>query len=261
MSTLSQKGMRLVACFAFVLSLFFTASAIAQDSITPEVFQYNMTCKNASDADPSIKPWGIKLNRNDPNGTFAFIDGEDVVMMDGGPSYPDKSITISSDSSHSLGGGAKAKINNWNSSVPLRAIILKVGNTSYLYKFGGKKYSGGALTTNDTRGISHISGCYDRPDAPTAGELSVTGRVVDANGKGIARAQMFLVDGATGETRLALTNPFGYYTFAGLEPNDVYVMNISHKRFRFSQNQHAFSLTENATGFDFVADDPFAQPQ
>ena len=91
------------------------------------------------------------------------------------------------------------------------------------------------------------------PGGPTAADATVNGRVVDSNGVGVSRAQITLVDGETGEARTAVTNAFGYYSFADVEVGRLYVLNVLHRRYRFAESQRTIMLGDNAFDLDFVA--------
>ena len=91
------------------------------------------------------------------------------------------------------------------------------------------------------------------PGGATAADASITGRVVDANGAGISSARLTLVNAATGETKFAVTSLFGYYSFAEVEVGQLYMLSISHKRYRFAETQRVVSLADSMTDVDFVA--------
>ena len=186
----------------------------------------------------------MKLNFGDPNGTFPFTNGSGRIVI--GTEYPTRSVTISSSSN-------PGTVASWSSQLPITAVNVKVGNTSYVYPYKPFALSDTNLATGDARGISHVTFCFGEPVNPTAAEVSLSGRVVDANGIGISKAQMVLVRGMTGEVKIALTNAFGYYSFDGLDITDIYVLNVSHKRFGFAGSQRVVSLNDNLTDVDFVA--------
>lgn len=91
------------------------------------------------------------------------------------------------------------------------------------------------------------------PGGPTAADATISGRVLDADGLGISKARLTLVDGETGETRTAITSPFGYYIFGEVEVGRLYILNVSHKFHRFAEPQKTITLDENATDMDFTA--------
>jgi hypothetical protein len=88
---------------------------------------------------------------------------------------------------------------------------------------------------------------------PTAAPASISGRAVDSFGTGIGGARITVTDAQTGTAFVAITNPFGYYTIEGTEVENFYIMTISHKRYTFADDTRAFTLLDNLTGVDFVA--------
>ena len=186
----------------------------------------------------------LKLDFGDPNGTFTFTSGGGVALS--GPAYPGKTVTISSGS---------ATVSSWSSQVQITAVNVKVGNTSYVYPYSPARTGDANLATGDHRGISHVTFCYGNssPGGPTAAEASISGRVVDASGMGVARAQVVLINGSTGESKITLTSPFGYYTIGGLDINELYVLNVSHRRLAFSETQRVINLDDNLSDVNFIA--------
>jgi hypothetical protein len=89
----------------------------------------------------------------------------------------------------------------------------------------------------------------------TAGGTTITGRVTDANGRGISRTYVTLIGGPLGEPVLAQTNAFGYYSFDGIEAGHTYTVSISSKRYRFNNPVRTFTLDDAVSGLDFTAQD------
>ncbi len=85
---------------------------------------------------------------------------------------------------------------------------------------------------------------------PLAGGAIVSGSVLDANGRAIARAAVVLTDG-NGVSRTALSNPFGYFVFSDVPVGETYVARVRHKRYQFEQ--HVINLSDNFTGLVFMA--------
>jgi hypothetical protein len=225
-------------------------------SVTPVVFDgQNISCAdlNALYANGSgdirfshiISNNELKLDFADPNGTYPFTTGNGRIVV--GPQDVTKSVTIVSSSNPGV-------VSSWSSQRPVTAVNVKVGNTSYVYPYKPFRISDTDLATGDNRGISHVTFCFDDSTGPTAGEAAITGRVVNASGIGISKAQLILVNGATGETKITMTNPFGYYSITGLDVNELYVLNVSHKRFIFAEPQRTINLTDSFTTLDFVAE-------
>jgi hypothetical protein len=228
--------------------------------VTPIKFSGNPSCADLNAIQPGTQPPGpfshiisdneLKLDFSDPNGTFSFTNSDApfprIVV---GPQSGTATVTISSGSS---------QIFSWSSTRQITAVILKMGPNGYAYPYKPFKHSDTNLRPADvfpdaTEGLSHVSFCFGDPTNPTAAEATIGGRVVTASGMGIARAQIVLINGATGEAKITMTNPFGYYTITGLDVNEVYVLNVSHKIYSFEERQRTIVLTDNFTASDFVA--------
>lgn len=76
-------------------------------------------------------------------------------------------------------------------------------------------------------------GSTEVPLAPTAAEVSVSGRVMDENYHGIYRALVTLTD-SDGNVHTSVTNPFGYFNFKGIIAGQTVVISAEHKSFEFS---------------------------
>lgn len=91
------------------------------------------------------------------------------------------------------------------------------------------------------------------PSAPTAADVTLAGRVTSSNGRGINGARLVLTN-AQGERFMAMTNPFGYYRFEGIEAGEAVVVSISSKRYSFANPVQIISLGDSAFDVNFVAD-------
>lgn len=88
------------------------------------------------------------------------------------------------------------------------------------------------------------------PYVPLAAGVSVSGRVIRANGAGVARATVTLTN-SLGVTKTVLTNNLGYYRFDDVAPGQTYFMTALDKRYSF--NAQALTIGGDLTGIDFVA--------
>ena len=85
---------------------------------------------------------------------------------------------------------------------------------------------------------------------PTAAGVEVGGRVLSsAEGRGLRNAMVLITD-QTGKARTALTNTFGYYTFADVEAGQTYVVTVRSRRFTFAPR--VLEITDNISDLDFV---------
>jgi hypothetical protein len=189
-----------------------------------------------------IEDFELKLDFGTPNGTFPFTTGNGRIVV--GPQFPNRSVTVSSSGS---------TVSSWSAQLPITAVILKVGNDAAVFPYKPFRLNDTNLVTGVQQSISHLTFCFAEPTGPTAGEGTINGRVVDASGNGIAKAQLVLINGATGESRITMTNPFGYYSIPDLDVNELYVLNVSHKRYTFTESQRTITLTDSFTAVDFVA--------
>ncbi len=87
---------------------------------------------------------------------------------------------------------------------------------------------------------------------PTAANISIGGRVLNANGRAIPRA-IISVTNQNGEQQTARTNPFGYYRFSEIPAGQTYVITVVSKRYTFASSL-VFSAIENLTDADFFAE-------
>jgi len=88
--------------------------------------------------------------------------------------------------------------------------------------------------------------------APTAASVSVGGRVMTLNGRGIRNARVTLTNSA-GETRTVLTGAFGYYRFTDIPVGESYVISAAAKRFTFAPPVQTLTLQEEQNDVNFTA--------
>lgn len=88
------------------------------------------------------------------------------------------------------------------------------------------------------------------PFVPLAAGVSVSGRVIRANGTGIPRIAVTMTN-SLGVTRTVLTNNFGHYRFDDVAPGQTYFMTALDKRYAF--NAQAVTIGGDLTGVDFMA--------
>jgi len=130
---------------------------------------------------------------------------------------------------------------------------------------GGGKSSGGSFTIEGTAGQSiagtrsadstkglHGGFWNGSPFAPTAANVSISGRVLTAEGQGIRSVSVTLTDGS-GTIRTVTTGTFGYYNFAEIEAGQTVVISVTAKRYAFAQPTIVLSLTENVGEINFIS--------
>ena len=128
---------------------------------------------------------------------------------------------------------------------------------------GGGQSSGGTFNATGTAGqpaagtssnggtFNAIGGFWQPGSAPTAAGVSVTGRVLTPDGRGLRNALVTLTD-QQGVTRRAITGSFGYYRFDDVVAGQTYVIAVSSKRFQFSPR--IVTVNDAVGDLDFVAE-------
>lgn len=88
--------------------------------------------------------------------------------------------------------------------------------------------------------------------APTAANVSISGRVLTKDGRGVRNVRLSLIE-ADGTIRTILSGTFGYYRFTDISVGQTVILNLSAKRFVFNQPIQVLHLTEDLTFNDFIA--------
>lgn len=84
----------------------------------------------------------------------------------------------------------------------------------------------------------------------TAAAVSVGGRIVSADGNGVAKATVSIT-GANGNVRTTVTGAFGYYNFDEVEAGGVYNFNVNSKRYQFAPQ--TVIVNDNVSDLNFTA--------
>ena len=83
---------------------------------------------------------------------------------------------------------------------------------------------------------------------PTAASVTVAGRVWFGKNRGVSNASLYLTD-SSGETRIARTNPFGYYQFTEVRAGETYVISARHRSYQFTPQ--IVTVNEELANVDF----------
>ncbi|MBC7797143.1 MAG: carboxypeptidase regulatory-like domain-containing protein [Pyrinomonadaceae bacterium] len=86
----------------------------------------------------------------------------------------------------------------------------------------------------------------------TAANVTISGRILTATGRGIPNARIFIAY-LNGETRAATSNSFGNYKFNDVTVGQTYIVSVNHKRFRFVQPTQIMLVQEESDNVDFMA--------
>jgi Carboxypeptidase regulatory-like domain len=235
----------------------FSTNVKAQDGLeaaAPYYIYGNPSCKDLNYCDDPqysriTKDWQLKLDFRPPSGLsgpYPFTTGNGRILSGGATPDPFHSISIT----------RNGNFFNWSANRTISAVIVKGGSGANVYVYdphslGGSPLGNGLSTPKDGRyGISHIKFCFEQPLNPSAALVAVSGRVTNGEGNGIAKARITITDD-TGETRVALTNGFGYYYFSDVEVGRTYVIAPAKKGYEFVP-QVVF-LTDAVANLDFIA--------
>lgn len=90
--------------------------------------------------------------------------------------------------------------------------------------------------------------------APTAANVAVSGRVLNAGGKGIRGVRVVLTD-ARGASRAVVTNSFGFYSFDEIAAGQTVVVSVSAKKYAFAVETQILNVSENLTEVNFTAEE------
>lgn len=90
--------------------------------------------------------------------------------------------------------------------------------------------------------------------APTSASVSLGGRVLNADGKGISGVRVVLTD-ANGLARAAVTNNFGNYQFDEVAAGQTVVISVVGKKFVFANPTRVMNVSENAADINFTAEE------
>lgn len=101
----------------------------------------------------------------------------------------------------------------------------------------------GALSGTTTNGTFTVLG-------PTVANTSVSGRVLTSDGMVIRNARVVFTD-SEGETRSAVSNPFGYFVVEGLPAGRTYVVSTWSKGYNF--DPVTLSIVEDIADFEIRA--------
>jgi hypothetical protein len=86
--------------------------------------------------------------------------------------------------------------------------------------------------------------------APSAAEVSVSGRVTDSKGQGISRTVVSLTD-TNGNIHTALTSTFGYYRFDDVAAGQSYLLQAASKKAQFANNPRFLNVVDNVVDENF----------
>ena len=91
--------------------------------------------------------------------------------------------------------------------------------------------------------------------APTAANVSVSGKVLTGRGFGIARALITLTSNSTGETRSVYTNSFGHYEFGDVPAGASYIVTVGARKYTFENPSQIINVSDSIAELNFTANE------
>ena len=114
-----------------------------------------------------------------------------------------------------------------------RVIRVTGGTTATIFPTSASAFVTPASDTFTVMGLSSFSDWTAGEQlAPTAANVPVAGRVTTIDGRGLKGARVIMTD-ENGNTRAALTNPFGYYNLGDVQAGRSYTVNVADKSYIF----------------------------
>lgn len=133
------------------------------------------------------------------------------------------------------------------------------GGATFANKFNGINPNGTwnlYISDNAAADTGSISGGWAltvTPSVVTSAPANLSGRVTDANGRGISNVRITIADTVSGESRFITTNPFGFYNLSDLETGAAYILTAEHKRYTFQNNPRVVQLFDDQN-VEFIAE-------
>jgi hypothetical protein len=146
----------------------------------------------------------------------------------------------------------------------LTTTIGTLVNSNLPFSIGGSINSGNALGVYDetslyNRALSDAeilsifnAGSAGKCFTPTAAAVQISGRVTTAKGIGIGKATVSLI-ASSGETRAAVTDSFGYYSFEDAAAGETYILSVKHKHYQFASSSSVLLVNEEINNLNFTA--------
>jgi hypothetical protein len=114
-----------------------------------------------------------------------------------------------------------------------------------------------ACYTNAAGGDGSDIGAFEAqtaPAGPTAASVTISGRVITAQGRGIRSVQITMID-SQGNERMAQTSAFGYYHFYDVSAGETVTLTAKARRFKFNQSSVVRMTNDSINDADFISVD------
>jgi hypothetical protein len=186
------------------------------------------------------------------NGTYTFSDAGSTPFWAAAAASPGNGYEIPGGSYRAQAGGPFSSPNPGPPVTQLNTAFAGVVNPNGNWTLRVLDCAGGG-PQGDTGSVSSanltIGGL-----APTAAGASVSGRVLSSNGRGISNVRVGITGGNLDEPLIAITNPFGFYSFTNIPAGQTYILSVGSKQYLFADPVRVLNLDDDLAGIDFTAE-------
>ena len=187
----------------------------------------------------------LSTSSREVSGTINYsVNGSTPILIDTAQSgFSLNEVTINDLYIYSL---SRPGVSSGDTVVLNAGTVLTTG-----FNFAGAPPAPGSFTTFITN--SSLVKCSANGVAlgTTAAPVSISGRVLTNDGRGLSNALVYLTD-QEGNTLIARTNAFGHYRFADVQAGQSATVTVVSKSYQFASK--VINLNEAITDLDFVAE-------
>jgi hypothetical protein len=173
-----------------------------------------------------------------PNGLLYHSSGNETAVFE--------SVNVDTQTVTPIGTvSEEAFAMGWSNN--LRQMFLSDINSSLFtvdLSTGARTLIGNIPSPQDNRGLAFVA-------SPTAANVSVSGRLLSANGRGISNTSVTMTN-AEGVSRTVRSNSFGYFIFDNVTVGNTYVIGAKSKEYTFTPR--IINVTDELTDFELVAE-------
>ncbi len=193
----------------------------------------------------ATKPVRVTLVWTDPPGVSdpALVNNLDLTVTIGANVYKGNVFSAGT----STTGGVADNRNN------VENLFLPAGipaGTAFSIQVSATALNGNGILGNADSTDQHFSLVAYNFQPRSLAPVSVSGKVLSNNGRGLNRASITLTN-MQGESRTIFSNQFGYFQFNGIEVEQTYEVQVRSKGYQFSSQQ--VTVNGQITNLNFVA--------
>ena len=149
------------------------------------------------------------------------------------------------------GPNLEGRVTKISATLPPEALNQPKVQVRILHTFASSAPGSNTQTPNEWVGVNNI--IITNNNVPTAASVSVAGRAMTAFRRPVTKALVTMTD-SMGNTRSAVTNPFGYYRFDDVQVGEGYVFTIYSKRYIFTEPTQFRLINGEENSLNFLAE-------